>query len=61
MSGKHYKGPEVSCCIKYFIFGFNVIFWVSEADFVSSSASSSSSSPATATPGLGTARSARDV
>lgn len=29
MSGKHYKGPEVSCCIKYFIFGFNVIFWVS--------------------------------
>ncbi|XP_060042290.1 tetraspanin-5 isoform X2 [Erinaceus europaeus] len=27
MSGKHYKGPEVSCCIKYFIFGFNVIFW----------------------------------
>ncbi|KAE8630787.1 hypothetical protein XENTR_v10000960 [Xenopus tropicalis] len=28
MSGKHYKGPEVSCCIKYFIFGFNVIFWL---------------------------------
>ncbi|XP_025060058.1 tetraspanin-5 isoform X3 [Alligator sinensis] len=28
MSGKHYKGPEVSCCIKYFIFGFNVIFWI---------------------------------
>ncbi|XP_072439922.1 tetraspanin-5a isoform X2 [Chiloscyllium punctatum] len=27
MSGKHYKGPEVSCCIKYFIFGFNIIFW----------------------------------
>ncbi|KAM4054080.1 tetraspanin-5 isoform 2-T2 [Anomaloglossus baeobatrachus] len=27
MSGKHYKGPEVSCCIKYFIFAFNVIFW----------------------------------
>uniref|UniRef100_D6RG91 Tetraspanin 5 n=1 Tax=Mus musculus TaxID=10090 RepID=D6RG91_MOUSE len=31
MSGKHYKGPEVSCCIKYFIFGFNVIFWTSLA------------------------------
>lgn len=29
MSGKHYKGQEVSCCIKYFIFGFNIIFWVS--------------------------------
>ncbi|XP_039615763.1 tetraspanin-5a isoform X2 [Polypterus senegalus] len=28
MSGKHYKGPEVSCCIKYFIFGFNIIFWL---------------------------------
>lgn len=28
MSGKHYKGQEVSCCIKYFIFGFNIIFWV---------------------------------
>lgn len=34
MSGKHYKGPEVSCCIKYFIFGFNVIFWVSGAGLV---------------------------
>lgn len=21
---------EVSCCLKYVIFGFNVIFWVSE-------------------------------
>lgn len=51
MSGKHYKGPEVSCCIKYFIFGFNVIFWVSEAGVVSSSSSSS----AGAVPGLGTA------
>ncbi|CDQ95146.1 unnamed protein product [Oncorhynchus mykiss] len=29
MSGKHFKGHEVSCCIKYFIFGFNIIFWVS--------------------------------
>ncbi|XP_043101363.1 tetraspanin-5a isoform X3 [Puntigrus tetrazona] len=28
MSGKHYKGQEVSCCIKYFIFGFNIIFWL---------------------------------
>lgn len=29
MSGNHYKGNEVSCCIKYFIFGFNILFWVS--------------------------------
>ncbi|TRY97159.1 hypothetical protein DNTS_009643 [Danionella cerebrum] len=28
MSGKHYKGQEVSCCIKYFIFGFNILFWL---------------------------------
>lgn len=28
MTGKHYNGHEVSCCIKYFIFGFNIIFWV---------------------------------
>ncbi|XP_061619067.1 tetraspanin-5-like isoform X2 [Phyllopteryx taeniolatus] len=28
MSGKHYKGHEVSCCIKYFIFGFNILFWL---------------------------------
>lgn len=28
MSGNHYKGQEVSCCIKYFIFGFNILFWV---------------------------------
>ena len=28
MTGNHYKGHEVSCCIKYFIFGFNIIFWV---------------------------------
>ncbi|KAF7217908.1 transcript variant X1 [Nothobranchius furzeri] len=27
MSGKHFKAQEVSCCIKYFIFGFNIIFW----------------------------------
>lgn len=58
MSGKHYKGPEVSCCIKYFIFGFNVIFWVSgpvARRFVSSSTTFSSSSRAAA-PGMGTAR-----
>lgn len=29
ISGKHFKAHEVSCCIKYFIFGFNIIFWVS--------------------------------
>uniref|UniRef100_A0A3B5KQM4 Uncharacterized protein n=1 Tax=Xiphophorus couchianus TaxID=32473 RepID=A0A3B5KQM4_9TELE len=28
MSGNHFKGHEVSCCIKYFIFGFNILFWV---------------------------------
>ena len=28
MSGNYYKGHEVSCCIKYFIFGFNILFWV---------------------------------
>lgn len=28
ISGKHFKAHEVSCCIKYFIFGFNIIFWV---------------------------------
>lgn len=28
MSGNYYKGNEVSCCIKYFIFGFNILFWV---------------------------------
>lgn len=27
ISGKHFKAHEVSCCIKYFIFGFNIIFW----------------------------------
>ncbi|TNN46626.1 Tetraspanin-5 [Liparis tanakae] len=27
MSGNQYKGNEVSCCIKYFIFGFNILFW----------------------------------
>uniref|UniRef100_A0A8C7HKX5 Tetraspanin-5 n=1 Tax=Oncorhynchus kisutch TaxID=8019 RepID=A0A8C7HKX5_ONCKI len=27
MSGKYFKAHEVSCCIKYFIFGFNIIFW----------------------------------
>lgn len=29
MSGKHFNVHEVGCCIKYFIFGFNIIFWVS--------------------------------
>lgn len=33
MSGKHFKAHEVSCCIKYFIFGFNIIFWVSAVLF----------------------------
>ncbi|KAF3836790.1 hypothetical protein F7725_004258, partial [Dissostichus mawsoni] len=28
MSGNYYKGNEVSCCIKYFIFGFNILFWL---------------------------------
>ncbi|KAM4714428.1 tetraspanin-5a isoform 3-T3 [Anableps anableps] len=28
MSGNHFKGHEVSCCIKYFIFGFNILFWL---------------------------------
>ncbi|XP_072232334.1 tetraspanin-5a isoform X1 [Leuresthes tenuis] len=28
MSGNYYKGHEVSCCIKYFIFGFNILFWL---------------------------------
>uniref|UniRef100_A0AAQ4PDQ6 Tetraspanin n=1 Tax=Gasterosteus aculeatus aculeatus TaxID=481459 RepID=A0AAQ4PDQ6_GASAC len=28
MSGNQYKGNDVSCCIKYFIFGFNILFWV---------------------------------
>uniref|UniRef100_A0A673G465 Tetraspanin-5-like n=1 Tax=Sinocyclocheilus rhinocerous TaxID=307959 RepID=A0A673G465_9TELE len=31
MSGKHFNVHEVGCCIKYFIFGFNIIFWVSYA------------------------------
>uniref|UniRef100_A0A7N6AAE2 Tetraspanin n=1 Tax=Anabas testudineus TaxID=64144 RepID=A0A7N6AAE2_ANATE len=32
MSRKHHhlKGAEVSCCVKYFLFGFNIIFWVSK-------------------------------
>ncbi|XP_041958441.1 tetraspanin-5 isoform X3 [Alosa alosa] len=29
MSGnRHFNVHEVSCCIKYFIFGFNIIFWL---------------------------------
>lgn len=33
MSGNQFKGQEVSCCIKYFIFGFNILFWVSSSPF----------------------------
>ena len=28
MSRKHFRGPEASGSIKYFIFGFSVIFWI---------------------------------
>ncbi|MPD02134.1 Tetraspanin-17 [Portunus trituberculatus] len=33
MPAKRYRRDqsEVSCCLKYVIFGFNVIFWVSES------------------------------
>ncbi|KAG9490630.1 tetraspanin-17 isoform X2 [Dendropsophus ebraccatus] len=36
MSGKHqhFKGPEVSCCVKYFLFGFNIVFWLLGAAFL---------------------------
>ncbi|MEE6479858.1 hypothetical protein FKM82_012388 [Ascaphus truei] len=36
MSGKHqhFKGPEVSCCVKYFLFGFNIVFWLLGASFL---------------------------
>ncbi|CAF99156.1 unnamed protein product [Tetraodon nigroviridis] len=26
----HFRGAEVSCCVKYFLFGFNILFWVSK-------------------------------
>lgn len=29
----HFKGAEVSCCVKYSLFGFNIIFWVSKYNF----------------------------
>lgn len=31
MSGRKHRRDksEISCCLKYLIFGFNVIFWVS--------------------------------
>uniref|UniRef100_A0A3B4CNM7 Tetraspanin n=2 Tax=Pygocentrus nattereri TaxID=42514 RepID=A0A3B4CNM7_PYGNA len=36
MSRKHhqFKGAEVSCCVKYFLFGFNIIFWLLGAAFL---------------------------
>ncbi|XP_058402431.1 tetraspanin-17 isoform X3 [Diceros bicornis minor] len=36
MSGKHqhFQEPEVGCCGKYFLFGFNVVFWVLGALFL---------------------------
>uniref|UniRef100_A0A673BLL9 Uncharacterized protein n=1 Tax=Sphaeramia orbicularis TaxID=375764 RepID=A0A673BLL9_9TELE len=30
----HFKGAEVSCCVKYFLFGFNIIFWLLGAAFL---------------------------
>lgn len=35
MSGKHFNVHEVGCCIKYFIFGFNIIFWLLGVAFLS--------------------------
>nr|XP_020447556.1 tetraspanin-17 [Monopterus albus] len=37
MSRKHHhiKGAEVSCCVKYSLFGFNIIFWLLGAAFLS--------------------------
>uniref|UniRef100_A0A671RK59 Tetraspanin-5-like n=1 Tax=Sinocyclocheilus anshuiensis TaxID=1608454 RepID=A0A671RK59_9TELE len=35
MSGKHFSVHEVGCCIKYFIFGFNIIFWLLGVAFLS--------------------------
>ncbi|XP_061642608.1 tetraspanin-17 isoform X2 [Phyllopteryx taeniolatus] len=36
MNRKHhqFKGAEVSCCVKYFLFGFNIIFWLLGASFL---------------------------
>uniref|UniRef100_A0A8D3A7R8 Tetraspanin n=1 Tax=Scophthalmus maximus TaxID=52904 RepID=A0A8D3A7R8_SCOMX len=36
MSRKHHhlKGAEVSCCVKYALFGFNIIFWLLGAAFL---------------------------
>uniref|UniRef100_A0AAQ4QNH8 Tetraspanin n=1 Tax=Gasterosteus aculeatus aculeatus TaxID=481459 RepID=A0AAQ4QNH8_GASAC len=36
MSRKHHhlKGAEVSCCVKYFLFGFNILFWLLGAAFL---------------------------
>uniref|UniRef100_UPI00398F62DA tetraspanin-17 isoform X3 n=1 Tax=Pristiophorus japonicus TaxID=55135 RepID=UPI00398F62DA len=31
---KHFKGPEVSCCVKYVLFGFNIVFWLLGAAFL---------------------------
>lgn len=25
---QHYNTSEISCCVKYTIFGFNVLFWI---------------------------------
>ncbi|MBN3320616.1 TSN17 protein, partial [Atractosteus spatula] len=30
----HFKVAEVSCCVKYFLFGFNIIFWLLGAAFL---------------------------
>ncbi|XP_020562357.1 tetraspanin-17 isoform X2 [Oryzias latipes] len=32
---RHFKGTEVSCCVKYILFGFNIIFWLLGAAFLS--------------------------
>ncbi|XP_023407498.1 tetraspanin-17 isoform X3 [Loxodonta africana] len=36
MPGKHqhFQEPEVGCCGKYFLFGFNIVFWVLGALFL---------------------------
>ncbi|CDQ91208.1 unnamed protein product [Oncorhynchus mykiss] len=31
---QHFKGAEVSCSVKYFLFGFNIIFWLLGAAFL---------------------------
>ncbi|XP_067103556.1 tetraspanin-17 isoform X2 [Osmerus mordax] len=30
----HFKGAEVSCCVKYFLFAFNILFWLLGASFL---------------------------